>query len=125
MNLAYDLDYDDMTVISMGSYATIPDLNQIGNGTVEEYLNFAVMHNISYPNLSYEQADDNDDIMSLVEDEVPDDDSSLPSLEWGNDSVVTVPISGVPIGKVQEPIDVIIVEHDYSVIGGVVYIHDG
>jgi hypothetical protein len=120
MNLAYDLDYDNMTVISMGSYATIPDLNQIGNGTVEEYLNFAVMHNISYPNLSYEQADDNDDIMSLIEDEVYNEEHSLSSLLWENNSVVTV-----PIGDVQEPIDVIIVEHDYSVIGGVVYIHDG
>jgi hypothetical protein len=118
----YENIYDNMSVISMATDPTVPDLNQIGNGTVQEYHDFAVLHNLTYPNLNLSEdaeEDDNDEVMSLIEDNNSEH-YSMPGIEWDNESVLTVMIGG-PVGSA---IDVIVVEHNYTVIGGVVYIHD-
>ena len=117
----YDNIYDNMSVISVASIPTIPDLNQIGNGTVQEYHDFAVLHNLTYPNLNLSEdadEDDNDEVMSLIE--VNNSDNESLHEQWDNESVLTVMIGG-PVGNA---IDVIVVEHHYTLIGGVVYIHD-
>lgn len=60
--------------------------------------------------------DDDDDVVSLIDDDDSDADS-MPTIEW-NGSVTVVTQEHV------EPIDIIVVEHAYSIIAGVVYVHD-
>jgi len=115
--------YDNMSVISMATDLTVPDLNQIGNGTVQEYQEFAVLHNVSVQNLNLsEDPEENEDneIMSLIEEDDNSEQSSMSNDEWNNASVFTVTIGG-PVGSA---IDVIVIEHNYTLMGGVVYIHD-
>lgn len=117
--------WENLSVISMDdSIDTVLDLNQIGNATVEEYNNFMILHNLTHQlngtyNDNFMNAsmfDDDDDVVSLIDDDGSDADS-MPTIEW-NGSVTVVTQEHV------EPIDIIVVEHAYSVIAGVVYVHD-
>jgi hypothetical protein len=117
--------WENLSVISMDdSIDTVLDLNQIGNATVEEYNNFMILHNLTHQlNGTYNDNvmnasmfDDDDDVVSLIDDDDSDADS-MPTIEW-NGSVTVVTQEHV------EPIDIIVVEHAYSIIAGVVYVHD-
>jgi hypothetical protein len=122
-----DLNYvwENLSVISMEeSIDTVPDLDQIGNATVDEYTNFMYLHNLTHQlNGTYNENfmnasmfDDDDDVMSLVNDDDSDADL-VPTIDWGG-AVTVVTQEHV------EPIDIIVVEHAYSIIAGIVYVHD-
>jgi hypothetical protein len=116
----FDNVYDNMSVISLATDPTVPDVNQIGNGTMQEYQDFTILHNLTVTHLNLSEdveVDDDDEVMSYIEDDNSEHDSML---SMDNASVLTVMIGG-PVGSA---IDVVVIEHNYTVIGGIVYIHD-